>query len=403
MLKLGSVPLLAAVLLAIGACNSDQNQNPTGPVDDASLLDEVSKMGFSARDAVDMGDRFLVEGDIVLLKADLKARLSPSVPMATKPRQVPPPSKQWSATWTASWVANADYTINLDALAGQDDWLAAAQEAVQHWNNDITSRVHFDILSGYSANLTFSTYTQWCYQSPCTLALGEYPQQIGNYNEASIGHHIQVNLGFRVGLGAGGKPTYAAKVNTLVHEIGHTLGFRHTNWQQLGDSENPVGAHQIAGTPPSDYYSVMNGGTANRDWEGFSYYDRTAIRTLFPGGPRTPTGNIDESGHPVLSWPSYTDAVSYRVALQYYASQFDEYGNEWQVSGGWDIGTTSGNSLVDYNRTANGPISCPGMSAGYNYGYTVVITYADGTTGGYAQYLPAGLACFDFTGGLPEP
>jgi hypothetical protein len=188
-----------------------------------------------------------------------------------------------------------------------------------------------------------------------------------------------------------------------VHEIGHTLGFRHTNWQARGEPESPYGANQIPGTPPSDFYSVMNGGTANNDWAGFSYYDRTAIRTLFPGGPRSPAGNIDGNGHPVLSWPSYTDAVSYTVFLEYYTIYTDEYGNQYQMSGGWELGTTSGNSFVDNDRTVSSPRACPAMSYSNNYGYGVVIHYSDGTTGGYAQWLPAGLACFDFTGGLPEP
>lgn len=68
------------------------------------------------------------------------------------------------------------------------------------------------------------------------------------------------------------------KIYNMVHELGHCFGLRHTNWKSIGES----GANHIDGTPTSDPNSIMNGGTAESSWNGFSENDRHAIWTLYP-------------------------------------------------------------------------------------------------------------------------
>lgn len=64
----------------------------------------------------------------------------------------------------------------------------------------------------------------------------------------------------------------------LVHELGHTLGLRHTN-------EGGQGGRLIPGTPTLDFNSVMNSGGAPNQaagWVGFSLFDEVALQTLYP-------------------------------------------------------------------------------------------------------------------------
>lgn len=64
----------------------------------------------------------------------------------------------------------------------------------------------------------------------------------------------------------------------MVHELGHCFGLRHTNWQAIGEST----ANHINGTSSSDPNSIMNGGTAEYQWNGFSDGDQVAIKKLYP-------------------------------------------------------------------------------------------------------------------------
>ena len=73
-------------------------------------------------------------------------------------------------------------------------------------------------------------------------------------------------------------------VATFMHEIGHTLGLRHSNWQERGEGTIPEGQVHIPGTPeaaPPDL-SVMNSPIAiDEPTSQFTASDREAIRHLW--------------------------------------------------------------------------------------------------------------------------
>lgn len=66
------------------------------------------------------------------------------------------------------------------------------------------------------------------------------------------------------------------RIFLLAHEVGHNLGFRHTNV-----TNNP-NAILIPGTTSNDPNSVMNSNTCGLFWNGFSEKDRYAIKELWP-------------------------------------------------------------------------------------------------------------------------
>ncbi|MFY0254703.1 M57 family metalloprotease [Chitinophaga sp. 30R24] len=75
-------------------------------------------------------------------------------------------------------------------------------------------------------------------------------------------------------------------VRMLMHEMGHMVGLRHTDWDAIGEGQSIWGANYIPGTPTQDPASVFNGfynpNSPYVDVMDFSAGDITAISNLYP-------------------------------------------------------------------------------------------------------------------------
>ena len=87
-----------------------------------------------------------------------------------------------------------------------------------------------------------------------------------------------------------GMENYSTSTNehVITHEMGHTLGLRHTDWYsrqscgQSGESANPDGAVHIPGTPTGyDSNSVMLACFSASESGNFGYYDEVALEYLY--------------------------------------------------------------------------------------------------------------------------
>ena len=166
-------------------------------------------------------------------------------------------------------------------------WQVAFKEAIKNWNS---------IKKSFDAHTTFTRlkevdisddYDILVYESflgrNLTIARAGFPM-----NGGTAFNGIYINSGFTETL------TDKERIFTATHEIGHSLGLRHTNWfdrnsdgfsnmSDPGDyeGESSYGANYIFSTPTGlDPNSVMNAIVA--PWNKFSRYDRAAIRYLYP-------------------------------------------------------------------------------------------------------------------------
>ena len=137
-------------------------------------------------------------------------------------------------------------------------WVQALDSAIKHWNSVGSNLIFRRVGSSTDANVKVRVKTLLPGENPNVIASAVYPSYTGR-----PGHYIAINLAHN-----GLDPSL--KVFALAHEIGHNVGFTHT--------DGTYGAI-ISGTPATDPQSVMN--AVVRSWGGFSQYDKLAITYIY--------------------------------------------------------------------------------------------------------------------------
>jgi len=349
-------------LVALAACDSPIEARRQEPEDLSAM---VEALGFRGDMVQDFGDYVLVEGDIHLTKDELRAG-----PRTTDPLG---PRFQYRTTNLVTPANVHDIRVDVSGLASQPGWQTAAREALTHWSG--ISNSHVLMVEGGPADISVATTCT----SPNVAAFASFPAG-GN-----VGSTIYVNTCFAY------STSHAQKVHNMVHELGHTIGFRHSNYVQMGESAGVEGAVHVWNTPTSGNASgsVMNGGTALSSWAGFAASDLTAVQSIYPL-PSPPGFSVTDSGGlPLVSWNAATAATGYQVTLITYAYTLDQYGQEWYQGRSFTyVGSTTATSLLDALRTYTGTASCTypdpfdwspeaGMRRNW-YEYSVQATYPNG-------------------------
>lgn len=248
------------LILLMGACSNElETINPTEEQVISAENDDINilqSLGFNASDITEMETYYLIEGDIIFEKSKL------SEYGKAQTRQA------YHTTGLIAYPKQSTITVGIDSsipTSGVDNWREEILEAINLWNPlsnlkmTYTTAANPDILVCSDANdpLPYNA-----------IAAGEFPMN------GQPGFSIRINLDYNYNKTI----PRLQKIYNMVHEFGHCFGLRHTNWQ----SRNESTAYHIDGTPTSDSKSVMNGGTAESSWKGFSSNDEYAIRKLYP-------------------------------------------------------------------------------------------------------------------------
>lgn len=256
--------ILAAALVFLGpACKKNTSSDASQQVSQASL-DKIYQLGFSNKNvSLDEDGRYIVEGDILLSEQDLAA-----VP-ETRFLRVGI-EEQYR---TNNLVTGLPRTITV-SIASQlpSSYVAALDEAISRYNAQ-GLRITFQRVSSGAAISMVKGNGNY-------LASAGFPTNSGN-------PYGQIKVNSR----AIGNQPQSTVASILAHEMGHCIGFRHTDYMDrsfscggspVNEGASTVGAVYIPGTAvgpdPNSWMLACIGSGQNRP---FNNNDKTALGYLY--------------------------------------------------------------------------------------------------------------------------
>lgn len=272
---------LLTLLFAISffaSCEKDQVSESVTPVaekasDEVSknIREKVSDLHFNSKyvekqkmllpDGSFM-ENYLIEGDIAMTEEQMQTMSSVSIT-----------DKQYR-TYN---LVSSPKTINVIGYTGGSQALTSKQRTALEWAINNYNRLNLGINFTLTFGTNYSPYDIVVYQNQN----GEAGGVAGFPSGGDPYKYVQIYSGMEA---------YDTNTNehVMTHEIGHSVGLRHTDWfsrqscGQSGESADPDGAVHIPGTPTGfDSNSIMLACfSANEDGE-FGYYDSVALNYLY--------------------------------------------------------------------------------------------------------------------------
>lgn len=259
--------LCLASALAFTSCSKESESVTKSDEISAEVLGQIKQLGFTAQGATAVEGGYLVEGDIFLTSQDL-ANPKPVQLMRVGAEE------QYRTTNLVNTGAGRTITISV-STALPAAYVTATDELIRRYNAENLTLKMARVTSGGDIALA---------QAPKNaryLASAGFPTAAGN-------PHNQVLINSKA-IGTANPTTYIATI--LAHEVGHCIGFRHTDYMDRSyscggsvsnEGASTVGAVLIPGTPaaadPNSFMLACIGAGVDRP---FNANDKTALSTLY--------------------------------------------------------------------------------------------------------------------------
>lgn len=259
--------------IVISSCQKEAvKEDPASSEVPQQVQDLIKSRGFSTENVRSYNGGYLIEGDIFLDSETLAAETStPSLRIAEV--------EQYR---TNNLVGNLPRVIKIKVTNLGTAFIQGTDLAIARYNA-LGLSITFQRVTSGSANVTIKGF----YEAPSggfiTLGYAGFPTRNGNpYSSISMNTHPQA-------YGASPNVDYVGSV--IQHELGHCIGFRHTDYMNRAyscgssgagnEGASSVGAVHIPGTPTgpdagSWMLACSNGG--NRT---FNANDKVALNYLY--------------------------------------------------------------------------------------------------------------------------
>lgn len=257
--------LLFVGIVALVSCKKDAQ--PVSEEVSQSVKDQITALGFTSANAQKIDEGYLVEGDIIITPELLNS--SPQSQFLRVGDE-----EQYRTTNLVKSLPRT-ITVSLDRRI-PSAYGAVLDEMVNRYNA-LNLQVHFQKVSS-GGQIVFK------------VAHGSYLASSG-FPDAQGNPYPSVNVNTNA-IGTGTSSTFINYAATIfAHEVGHCIGFRHTDYMNrsyscggsaVNEGASNVGAIQIPGTPagpdPNSWMLSCIGGGQNRP---FNANDKTALNYLY--------------------------------------------------------------------------------------------------------------------------
>jgi len=262
-------------MMAINGCQ--QSDEPSVNSVPGDVLDKLTSLGFNITDRapIRFESGYLVEGDIYLTESDLSVM---------KPGSRLPVAEQYSTdNLVTSLPRNITVYIPVGGRNGfSTTYASAVDEAISRYNAENLSITFSRVSSSSGAGITFTRLAKRD-ERQGVLGSAGFPTAQGNpYGQIKMSGILESTYGLSVN----------GIATIMAHEMGHCIGFRHTDFfdrsiscggSAYNEGDGGVGANHIPGTPTgatlsgkSWMLSCTDGG--NRP---FNNDDKTALDYLY--------------------------------------------------------------------------------------------------------------------------
>lgn len=266
------VTLASIIAFSLVACKKDAKTSSTQPeAISTETLAKIKQLGFSTSTAQKVDEGYLVEGDIVLTDELLNSTPQSKLLRVGNEEQYR----------TTNLVTRLPRTITIKVVNLGTAFVQGADLAISRYNA-LNNSMHFQRITSGTPDITIKGFNQGPSGGYITLGSSGFPSSTGNpYNT------IKMNTN-QYAYGSNPNVNYVGSV--IQHEVGHCIGFRHTDYMDrsyscggtpTNEGASNVGAILIPGTPsgpdPNSWMlACSNGGDRT-----FNANDVTAVNYLY--------------------------------------------------------------------------------------------------------------------------